>query len=463
MEEQFIKDKVAQLSFTDCQKLADVNDPDGVYWLGYCYEYGIGIEKDENKAFIHYQKSADMNNSKGMYKVGYCYSLGIGVEKDNYKAFEHYKKSAEINDLNGIFKTAICYYYGIGVEKDTTKFREWRKNKSEYGKCTNCNEDNTDKAWCLSCDPDIATRWTSGNKDIDDCMKSIQLRTFAYENVVEWIPFDKLSDIKEVGKGGFGSVFKATWMDGIRKVDGNEFNYVRARESFSIVALKTLTSSKETNFLKEETKEYFMVFQYANKESLHKYLRKNFVELTWETKLRILQDISLDLDRIHDLAGYIHADFHSDLGLSRKNDEEVSEGDIYGVIPYVAPEVLSGAQQFTQAADIYGFGIIMALDKDRLMVMNLRCMNSDPQERPNASDVHWKIRGWLEKIASSGDNEIKKQFLDADKVIKSLPMPKHSDEMYTSKIISTKLIANEIKEDLFQADSAQSKFDITKV
>ncbi|RIB26462.1 hypothetical protein C2G38_2163301 [Gigaspora rosea] len=126
MEEQY---KLAQLSFTDCQKLADVNDPDGVCWLGYCYEYGIGIEKDENKAFIHYQKSADMKNPNGMYKVGYCYYLGIGVEKDNYKAFEHYKKSAEMNHLNGIFKTAICYYYGVGVETNEDKFLEWLDNE----------------------------------------------------------------------------------------------------------------------------------------------------------------------------------------------------------------------------------------------------------------------------------------------------------------------------------------------
>ena len=42
-------------------------------------------------------------------------------------------------------------------------------------------------------------------------------------------------------------------------------------------------------------------------------------------------------------------------------------------------------------------------------------------------------------IVSSGmtnNKEIKKQFLDADKVIKSLPIPKHSDKIYTSKIIS---------------------------
>lgn len=31
--------------------------------LGYCYRYGIKVEKDENKAF-NYLKSAEMNNSK---------------------------------------------------------------------------------------------------------------------------------------------------------------------------------------------------------------------------------------------------------------------------------------------------------------------------------------------------------------------------------------------------------------
>ncbi|RIB07725.1 hypothetical protein C2G38_2213576 [Gigaspora rosea] len=31
--------------------------------------------------------------------------------------------------------------------------------------------------------------------------------------------------IKEVGKGGFGSVYSATWLDSIRKVDGSDYNY----------------------------------------------------------------------------------------------------------------------------------------------------------------------------------------------------------------------------------------------
>ncbi|KAF0537607.1 calmodulin-dependent protein kinase [Gigaspora margarita] len=59
-----------QLNFIECQKLANMNDPEGILRLGYFYEYGIGVKK---KAFIHYQKSSNLNNSNGMYHVGHCY------------------------------------------------------------------------------------------------------------------------------------------------------------------------------------------------------------------------------------------------------------------------------------------------------------------------------------------------------------------------------------------------------
>ncbi|RIB30064.1 hypothetical protein C2G38_2153636 [Gigaspora rosea] len=80
------------------------------------------------------------------------------------------------------------------------------------------------------------------------------------------------------------------------------------------------------------------------------------------------QYISFDLNRIHN-AGYIHSDFHSgnilrdkcisesirsyisDLGLSKEKDINDSENCIYGVMPYIAPEVLSGPK-FTPATDI---------------------------------------------------------------------------------------------------------------
>jgi hypothetical protein len=37
-----------QLDINNCQKLAK-NDFDGICLLGYCYEHGIGVEKDEKR------------------------------------------------------------------------------------------------------------------------------------------------------------------------------------------------------------------------------------------------------------------------------------------------------------------------------------------------------------------------------------------------------------------------------
>ncbi|CAI2185523.1 18767_t:CDS:2, partial [Funneliformis geosporum] len=47
----------------------------------------------------------------------------------------------------------------------------------------------------------------------------------------------------------------------------------------------------------------------------------------------------------------------SNLGLS-KSATEADVNETYGIIPYMAPEVLQG-QKYTTESDIYGFGMIM--------------------------------------------------------------------------------------------------------
>ncbi|RIB02391.1 hypothetical protein C2G38_885584 [Gigaspora rosea] len=171
-----------------------------------------------------------------------------------------------------------------------------------------CNEYNTNKAWCLSCDPEITIHgWTSGNNDVDYCIKEYQLKTLAYEEMIEWIPFDKLMIFKIIGKGGFSSVFSAIWADGIRKIDDgsiqqidNDYNnYLKVREPSSIVALKSLSNSKENplDFLKEFKN---------HMECMMKGIKLKIYGLTQNTETNIL----LDLFDIHE-AGYIHADLHS--------------------------------------------------------------------------------------------------------------------------------------------------------
>ncbi|RIB30434.1 kinase-like domain-containing protein [Gigaspora rosea] len=355
--------------------------------------------------------------------------------------------------------------------------------------------------------------WTSGNKDVDNCMKAFQIRAYGYEDVIEWIQFDRLSDIKEIGMGAFGSVYSAKWLDGIRKIDGKKYNYIRARETASLVALKTLYLKEFDNHMKynfnlhgnklkvygitqnTKTNEYMMVFQYANSENLHKFIRTNFQDLNWQAKLNLLKDISENLDNIHS-TGLIHANFHggnvlqhksisngiqsyiSDLELSKKPIENDAKGCIYGVMPYIAPEVLSG-RPLTQDADIYAFGVIMSemstglrpFDGNQfntefaISICNgLRpefapgtpeiyiklaklCMDSVPSRRPSSYKICEILETWNKNMENSNNmDKIRRQFLDADKTIKPLTITSsHPDHMYTSKIINTQLIAGGLK------------------
>jgi len=42
-----------------------------------------------------YQKAAEQEYANAQYALGLCYQLGVGVEKDDQKAIEFYQKAAK--------------------------------------------------------------------------------------------------------------------------------------------------------------------------------------------------------------------------------------------------------------------------------------------------------------------------------------------------------------------------------
>src|SRR5260364_49004 len=112
--------------------------------------------------------------------------------------------------------------------------------------------------------------------------------------------------------------------------------------------------------------------EYASKGSLRKNLR-TIAQMDWKDKINLLQCIASDLQIIHS-HDLIHCDLHSgnillnslksayiaDLGLSiTANIASKSNSDgIYGILPYIAPEVLN-KHPYTKESDIYSFSIIM--------------------------------------------------------------------------------------------------------
>ncbi|GES98370.1 kinase-like domain-containing protein [Rhizophagus clarus] len=187
--------------------------------------------------------------------------------------------------------------------------------------------------------------------------------------------------------------------------DTKDYIMIYQRNNYKEVALKCLNNSQNISneFLNEieiysinkrnkimqiygisqnpDTKNYTMILQYAECGNFNNWMDyyRNF---SLPAKSFILLEISVGLKEIHQKQ-LVHRDFHignilinsdnyygsdyynvipistyiSDMGLCGEVNN-TDKTNIYGVMPYVAPEVLR-KKPYTKAADIYSFGMIM--------------------------------------------------------------------------------------------------------
>lgn len=77
-------------------KAAQNGDTESQIWLGNFY-LGRGKEGDQQLAAKWYKQAADHGSHRAQYFLGYCYEKGIGVVKDTILAKKCYEKAAEKN------------------------------------------------------------------------------------------------------------------------------------------------------------------------------------------------------------------------------------------------------------------------------------------------------------------------------------------------------------------------------
>ncbi|GBC10042.1 hypothetical protein RclHR1_00930020 [Rhizophagus clarus] len=237
-----------------------------------------------------------------------------------------------------------------------------------------------------------------------------------------------------------------------------------------------------------------VIMDYASKGNLRRNLTK-MVENNWNQRLLMLYEIISGLNEIH-TKNLIHCDLHdgnilsdeydkifiSDLGLCKPVKSFLKKNDIYGVIPFMAPEVLRG-KPYTTASDIYSFSIIMweftsgvppfndkAHDHqlsisickgERLEIIEntpqcyvdlmKKCWNEDPLKRPSAVEVkniieNWIFRSYKDKINEELKNNIM-EFINAPIVHNNPTIEQHPQAYYTSRLLGfTSKKLNEILE-----------------
>ncbi|RHZ43846.1 hypothetical protein Glove_851g10 [Diversispora epigaea] len=124
-----------------------------------------------------------------------------------------------------------------------------------------------------------------------------------------------------------------------------------------------------------KTKNYAFILEYVEDGDLHHYLNKKFATIEWQKKIGILRNTVKGIKKIHNKK-ILHRDLHSgniliknnsgwaiisDLGFSQpatiKSDLS-RKSQIYGIIPYMAPELFKG-QTHSYSSDIYSLGMII--------------------------------------------------------------------------------------------------------
>ncbi|CAB5369467.1 unnamed protein product [Rhizophagus irregularis] len=148
-------------------------------------------------------------------------------------------------------------------------------------KCENCGKKYTMIVfkWCKQCETSKFTNWTSGNEKIDNFIQEKQLEINHTGNIVfEWIPYNKLFDIKEVDKDDFSTVYSAKWKDGPLKLNYYSRKYIRNQKKFELKLKCSHNLQNVVEFLNEvkvystnfeifgisqnpDTKSYIMVLQ----------------------------------------------------------------------------------------------------------------------------------------------------------------------------------------------------------
>ena len=178
-------------------KAADQGDAEAEHRLGYCYQFGNGVEQNLDTALAWFEKAAAKGHADGQFgigvvnytkeryeeavtwftkaadqgiadaelRLGHCYQLGNGVELNLDTAMEWYEKAAAKGHVNGQVNTGIvsykkeryedavtwftkaaeqhdadaerwlghCYRFGNGVEQNFDTALEWYEKAAAKG------------------------------------------------------------------------------------------------------------------------------------------------------------------------------------------------------------------------------------------------------------------------------------------------------------------------------------------
>ena len=112
-------------AFSYFLKAADkYSHPSAQYCLGFCYDYGIGVDINTKKAKDWYELSASQKNTAALFKLGVFYEYNK-QNPDIDKAIKYYLLAADKDFPPAQHALGLCYYKGKGFFVDKNKAKEY--------------------------------------------------------------------------------------------------------------------------------------------------------------------------------------------------------------------------------------------------------------------------------------------------------------------------------------------------
>ncbi|XP_027166021.1 MDIS1-interacting receptor like kinase 2-like, partial [Coffea eugenioides] len=193
---------------------------------------------------------------------------------------------------------------------------------------------------------------------------------------------EEFNDIFCIGKGGYGSVYRAELPSGdviaVKKL--HHVPEMAMHRSF-LNEIKALTEIKHRNIVKlfgfcSNSRHSFLVYEYLERGSLAKILsmEEEAMELDWQKRLKIIKGIAHALSYMHHdcSPAIVHRDLSSnnilldpeyeahisDFGTSKFLKIDSSNwSSLAGTYGYVAPE-FAYTMKVTEKCDVYSFGVL---------------------------------------------------------------------------------------------------------
>ncbi|XXG88696.1 hypothetical protein AAC387_Pa12g0878 [Persea americana] len=239
------------------------------------------------------------------------------------------------------------------------------------------------------------------------------------------------SSENEIGRGGFGTVYKGIFDDGtvvaIKRMEASVINNQALNEfQAEIEVLSKVRHRHLVSLLAYfiEGSERLLVYEYMPQGALSRHLfqwkSQKLEPLSWMQRLNIALDVARGLEYLHGFAhqSFIHRDLKSsnillcndyrakisDFGLVKNaldGKTSIAATRLAGTFGYLAPEyAVTG--KVTTKADVFSFGVVLME-----LITGLRAIDdSRPEESRYLAEWFWRIRLNEDKLKAAVDSTL---------------------------------------------------------